>query len=264
MRSAASVHGHPLHPMLVAFPIAYLAGAFATAAAGMLFRRPRLTRLSRELVPLGLGAGVAAAVPGVIDYLHSVPPESSAKRRGTTHALLNSSALLLFAAGWSLGGRRRAGAALVLEGLGLAALTRAGWLGGTLVYRNQIGVDHRQPDAGPWREVTATADGRVDVLGTDEDQMTLVHSSGSRVVVARSEGQVVAFPDRCTHRGGPLSDGVLICGVVQCPWHGSRFDVRTGAVRRGPAEAALETVAARTEGAGVVLGSRATGRTLPP
>lgn len=249
--------------MLVAFPIAYLAGAVATAAAGMLFRRPRLTRLSRELVPMGLGAGLAAAVPGVIDYLHSVPPASSAKRRATTHALLNGSALLLFAASWSVGGRRRAGASLALQGLGLAALTRAGWLGGTLVYRNQIGVDHRQPDAHRWREVTADGDGRVDGRDMGEDQMTLVHTAGSRVVVARSEGQVVAFRDRCTHRGGPLSDGVLMCGVVQCPWHGSRFDVRTGAVRRGPAQAALETMEVRSDGSDVVLGSSATRNQLP-
>lgn len=252
MRSAASVHGHPIHPILVAFPIAYLTGAFATASAGALLGRPRLTRLSRELVPMGIGSGLAAAVPGLIDYTYSVPPASSAKGRATTHALLNSAGLLLFAAGWTVGRGRRAGAALALQGLGLAALMRAGWLGGTLVYRNQIGVDHRQPDAGYSREVTATARGRVPAPD-DDDQMTLVHASDTRVVVARSEGEVVAFHDRCTHRGGPLSDGMLACGIVQCPWHGSRFDVRSGAVRRGPATQSLRTVAARQDGAEVVL-----------
>jgi len=40
--------------------------------------------------------------------------------------------------------------------------------------------------------------------------------------------------DRCTHRGGPLSDGVLMCGTVQCPWHGSQFDVKTVEVKCGP------------------------------
>ncbi len=253
MRSAASVHGHPLHPMLVAFPVAYLAGAVATGAAGLLFGRPRLTRLSRELVPMGISAGLVAAVPGIVDYVQRVPPASSAQQRATTHGLLNASALLLFGAGWALGGRRRPGASLAVQGLGLALLSRAGWLGGTLVYRNQIGVDHRQPDAGHWRELTAGSDGRVGGAVTDDDQMTLVHSAGARVVVARSEGTVVAFQDRCTHRGGPLSDGVLTCGIVQCPWHGSRFDVRSGAVRRGPAAEPLQTIRTRTEGADVVL-----------
>jgi nitrite reductase/ring-hydroxylating ferredoxin subunit len=68
------------------------------------------------------------------------------------------------------------------------------------------------------------------------NQMKLVHVDDERIVVARTEQGYVAFQDRCTHKGGPLSDGVLICGTVQCPWHGSQFDVCTGAVKSGPAE----------------------------
>ena len=65
--------------------------------------------------------------------------------------------------------------------------------------------------------------------------MKLVHSDGKRIAVGRTESRYVAFQDRCTHKGGPLSDGVLMCGTVQCPWHGSQFDVRPGAVASGPA-----------------------------
>jgi nitrite reductase/ring-hydroxylating ferredoxin subunit len=56
------------------------------------------------------------------------------------------------------------------------------------------------------------------------------------VVLARTEDGFVAFDDHCTHKGGPLSDGALVCGTVQCPWHGSQFNVRTGQVQHGPAE----------------------------
>jgi nitrite reductase/ring-hydroxylating ferredoxin subunit len=49
------------------------------------------------------------------------------------------------------------------------------------------------------------------------------------------------FDDHCTHKGGSLADGVLICGTVQCPWHGSQFDVRTGKVSAGPAGKAIGT-----------------------
>jgi nitrite reductase/ring-hydroxylating ferredoxin subunit len=76
--------------------------------------------------------------------------------------------------------------------------------------------------------------------GLDVNQMKLVHVDDERIVVARTEQGYVAFQDRCTHKGGPLSDGVLICGTVQCPWHGSQFDVRTGAVKCGPAETPLK------------------------
>ena len=77
-------------------------------------------------------------------------------------------------------------------------------------------------------------------MGDDQqlelDQMKLLHIGDRRVVLARTGRGYVAFDDRCTHKGGPLSDGVLANGVVQCPWHGSQFDVHTCDVRHGPAE----------------------------
>jgi nitrite reductase/ring-hydroxylating ferredoxin subunit len=50
-----------------------------------------------------------------------------------------------------------------------------------------------------------------------------------------------AFSDHCTHKGGPLSDGALVGCTVQCPWHGSQFDVRTGRVVAGPAASKIDT-----------------------
>jgi nitrite reductase/ring-hydroxylating ferredoxin subunit len=73
--------------------------------------------------------------------------------------------------------------------------------------------------------------------------MALVHVGTERVAVARTEKGVAAFSDRCTHKGGPLSDGVLMCGRVQCPWHGSQFDVHTGEAKAGPARENIRTYA---------------------
>jgi nitrite reductase/ring-hydroxylating ferredoxin subunit len=66
-------------------------------------------------------------------------------------------------------------------------------------------------------------------------------SSAARFALARTGEGYCAFQDRCTHRGGSLADGVLICGTVQCLWHGSQFDVKTGEVRAGPAKEPLRT-----------------------
>jgi len=77
--------------------------------------------------------------------------------------------------------------------------------------------------------------------GLAVNQMKLVHVDDNRIAVARTGKGYLAFQDRCTHKGGPLSDGVLACGTVQCPWHGSQFDVRTGHVKAGPAEKDIET-----------------------
>jgi nitrite reductase/ring-hydroxylating ferredoxin subunit/uncharacterized membrane protein len=231
--------------MLINFPFAYLAGGFVTAVAGSWLKRDELNTVSRFLVPAGIVTGLAAAVPGIIDYTRSVPPNSSGKERATKHALINSSALALFAASWAAdrGRRHASGVSLALKTLGMAAISVGGWLGGTLVYRNQIGVDHRYANAGRWDERRTDEQGRIE-LQTGElelNQMKLLHANGDRVAVARTEHGYAAFQDRCTHKGGPLSDGVLICGTVQCPWHGSQFDVETGKVKCGPAEQPIAT-----------------------
>lgn len=256
MRSEASIKGHPIHPMLIVYPFAFLTGAFGFNLAAAASRNRELETVSQYLIPAGVATGLAAAAAGLIDYLQSVPPHSSGKERATRHALLNTAAIGLFTTSWLIrrAGHRRA-LPLALQGIGTAAMSVAGWLGGTLVYRNQIGVDHRYAGAGKWQEVVAQDDEQALALtsasaGLELDQMKLVHAGppslvgrfgAERIVVARTESGIAAFQDRCTHRGGPLSDGTLICGTVQCPWHGSQFDVHTGEVRCGPAKEPIRT-----------------------
>ena len=248
MQSQTSIKGHPLHPMLIVYPFAFLTGAFGFNVASATTRSSELRTVADRLVPAGIVAGLLAAVPGLVDYLNSVPPRSSAKERATKHALLNVGGLGLFAASWLFRRRsRRVGLPLVLQGIGTAAMSAAGVLGGTLVYRNQIGVDHRYADAGQWQETSrAIAEPRAltsAAAGLGVNQMKLVHVGDTRIAVARTERGYVGFQDRCTHKGGALADGVLICGTVQCPWHGSQFDVHTGEVQCGPAEEPIKTYA---------------------
>ena len=80
--------------------------------------------------------------------------------------------------------------------------------------------------------------GRVDEL--EPGVPFAVEAEGLRVCLARIGDDVVAFDDQCTHREYPLSAGeILPDGTIECPWHGARFDCRTGAVRQGPASRAL-------------------------
>jgi uncharacterized membrane protein/nitrite reductase/ring-hydroxylating ferredoxin subunit len=244
MRSAAHFRGHPIHPMLIPFPFAFLTGAFLFDIAGRATGHATWWSTGGYLAIAGIIAALLAAVPGFVDYLRTVPPKSSGKRRATAHMLLNLLVVALFiVATWlrsgSVGPEMPV---LVLEGLAVAMLFIAGWQGGVLVSRNQISVDHRYARAGRWKEtnVQGGSDGQsVVVAVSDElevDQMKLLHISGRRLVLARTEEGYVAFDDRCTHRGGSLAGGVMIRGVVQCPWHGSQFDCRKGAVQAGPAK----------------------------
>ncbi len=249
MKSKAQIKSHPIHPMLVAFPIAFLYGTLAFDAAGRLATWTGGWATGAYLSFAAIASGLVAAVPGLIDYLYAVPPNSSGRARATQHMLVNVSALAAFAVGWAF--RDRATLApgagtLLLEAAGVGLVTWGGWLGGTLVYRNQIGVDHRYARAGKWKEqvVEGCPGGPIAVAREGElevDQMKLVRVGDRRIVLARTEQGYTAFDDRCTHKGGPLSDGVLICGTVQCPWHGSQFNAHTGATKAGPADRPIAT-----------------------
>jgi len=244
--------------MLIPFPFAYLFGSAVVDTWARATHRPTLFRTARHLNTMGLVSALAAAVPGLIDYTFTVPPESSARKRATNHMMTNLAALALFAVARIGRDRDREDApppwwSLAVETIGAGALAAGGWMGGTLVTRNQISVDHRYAEAGKWRVESQLAehadrDGWIDAGASSElkvDQMKLLRIGSRRIALARTEQGLVAFDDRCTHKGGPLSDGVLACGTVQCPWHGSQFDVHTGEVKAGPAERPIETYEVR-------------------
>src|SRR5205807_6998319 len=138
----------------IPFPIAFLYGAFFFDLLGLIMNNKSLWTTGAYLSILGVVMGLVAAVPGLIDYLYTVPPNSTAKERATRHLLVNSSSLVLFAVAFLVRGGIAAPnyVELALELVGLALITSGGWMGGTMVYRNQIGVDPRYANAGKWRE----------------------------------------------------------------------------------------------------------------
>lgn len=228
--------------MLVSFPIAFFTGSWLFDISGWFFEVTALVESSFWLQIAGVVFACLAAVPGFIDFMYTVPPNSSGKKRAAKHGILNTSVMLLFLAIWFYRQSESAPflAIIALETAGVILLSIAGWMGGTLVYRNQIGVDHRYADAGKWKEVHFGQNSSpIEVATADElrrDQMKLVHVGDKRIALARTENGYVAFDDRCTHRGASLADGSMICGTVQCPWHGSQFQVTNGEVKAGPAK----------------------------
>jgi len=249
MKTTAHYRGHPIHAMLIPFPIALLTATFIADLVGVLQDKPGWWEAGSYLAMAGIISGLVAGIPGFIDFLFSVPPKSSAKKRALYHMSVNVAALALFFITWILrdGFEGHPGqAGLILEAAGLILMTMGGWMGGTLVYRNFIGPEHRYANAGKWQEKRVKgAEGEAiavaDSNDLERDQMKLLHVRGKRIVLARTENGYVAFDDRCSHRGGPLADGILMCGKVQCKWHGSQFDTSTGAVKAGPAEDAIAT-----------------------
>ena len=241
MRSRASISSHPIHPMLVAFPIGLFVTSFVLDVLALWLSNAAMAAGAWYCVIGGLIGGAAAAVPGLIDLLSVVPPRSSGKNRGFLHGGLNLLVMGLFIAVAAYCGSSATipdGWSLLLSGIGIVVMGFSGWLGGTLVYRNQIGVDHRYASAGKWMERSLDNWERPVCNQSElaEGQMMLAHIAGERVVVARCPEGFAAFSDHCTHKGGPLSDGVLAGCTVQCPWHGSQFDTHSGRVVAGPAK----------------------------
>ena len=215
---SGTVLGHALHPFLVTAPI----GAWTSAS--VLDLTGRDPRTARSLVGAGVLMALPTALAGASDWLDTGGAE---RRVGSTHATLNVLATAVYGASWLIRpSRPRLGIGLGWAGAGLASA--AGSLGGHLAYAMGVGVDTNAFEAGPttWTDLGVMPQAGVAMAAEVE---------GTGLVVTVVGGRRAVLANRCSHRGGPLAEGPIVDGCFACPWHGSRFDVRTGAVRRGPA-----------------------------
>ncbi len=74
MKSTAQIKGHPLHPILVAFPIAFFIGTLVFDIVSVIYNEDSFSRTAKYLNIAGIGCGLLAAIPGIIDYLMTVLP----------------------------------------------------------------------------------------------------------------------------------------------------------------------------------------------
>jgi uncharacterized membrane protein len=143
--STARIAGHPIHPMLVPFPIAFLIGALLADLAFWSTSDPFWAVAGAWLVGGGVAGGALAALAGLTDFLGS--PRVRALRTAWIHFLGNATAILLAILNLHL----RTGAApsaaeavlpwgLVLSAAVVAILAVTGWLGWELVYRHGVGI----------------------------------------------------------------------------------------------------------------------------
>lgn len=213
--------GHPLHPLLVTVPIGSWTGAAVLDAL-------RQKKAARTMVGLGVLASAPTVLSGLSDWSDTMEGE---QRVGVVHGLLNTATLGLYAASWVARRRGRDGLGFVLTLPAMGLLGVSGWLGGHLSYALGVGIDTTafQQLEVDWTDAAAAADV---ITGT----LVKCDLGATAVVLTRlPEGRVVAFADRCTHRGGPLDEGTVVDGCVECPWHGSRFNLSDGSVETGPA-----------------------------
>ncbi|MBV9183946.1 MAG: DUF2231 domain-containing protein [Acidobacteria bacterium] len=150
MESTAKLLGHPIHQMVIVFPLGLLTTSAVFEIIGGVTGKRHWSRASYYLLGGGVMTALGSAVPGVIDYL-AIPKRTRAKRIGFLHGAGNLLVTGLFVSSWLLR-RHRPGKptapaiSFSLAGTILALVT--GWLGGELVDTLGIGVnEHAHVDA---------------------------------------------------------------------------------------------------------------------
>lgn len=171
-----------------------------------------------------------AIASGLTDYQNAYGHE---RRTGVLHGLAMITVVVLMAVSMAL--RWWAGFDLhaVAVGISTAGLVGAAmgmYLGGHLTFGMGTMINPNAFMSGPTEFVP---------VGTSADfpeaSLRRVDVTGMPVLIVRRGGVLLAIGAVCSHAGGPLEEGEFTGTVVTCPWHGSKFDIRTGAVRRGPA-----------------------------
>ncbi|MEU0068900.1 Rieske 2Fe-2S domain-containing protein [Streptomyces sp. NPDC006332] len=218
--------GHPVHPLMVQVPI----GSWLSAA--VLDLLPGHSREAGLLVGVGLGAATPAALTGAVDWAELHPQQ---QRVGLAHALANTTAVGLYATSLVCRIKGRTARGRAFGFLGLAAVGVGGMLGGHLAYRQASGANHAEEVphvvTEGWHRIGGVADfpaGQPVRRSVNDVPVVVVRESG---------GTIHALADRCSHLAGPLSEGTVKDGCVQCPWHGSVFRLSDGWNVRGPATA---------------------------
>lgn len=157
MKSRAVVGKHPIHPMLIPFPIAFLTGSVAFDIASRALSSEPLYTTATHCMIAGVIMGVVAAVPGLVDFTSINPENSGAKNKATYHIIVNTIALTAFLVAFLARPPfvARNVITIVPAYLGFVFLSVGGWLGGSLVYEEKVGIEEEVPQqaesmSAPW------------------------------------------------------------------------------------------------------------------
>ncbi len=220
--------GHALHPMLTDVVI----GSFTSATLLDLLAGEDAEEASERLIMVGIAAYGPTALSGINDWADTEPVDDGVRRAGLVHAAGNAVALGLYTA--SLRARRRGsrGLGVALGAAGASVMMVGGYVGGHLSMTKGVGPNQTIFDEGP-SDWTPAAD----AAQLSERQPTRVVVDETPVLLVKDGDRIFAIHDRCSHRGCSLSQGELDGEEIVCGCHGSRFDLKDGSVKHGPATA---------------------------
>jgi nitrite reductase/ring-hydroxylating ferredoxin subunit/uncharacterized membrane protein len=218
--------GHPLHAASTDLPIGLLLGTVIldilgqTAAADIVLVATIVTML-------------LSALSGLADYADT---DGTARTRATLHATLMVVALVLLIVSAVL----RAGAPadrtvpVALSIVGFLLVTAGAFVGGDVVFAlgNMVSRHAFRGAGTKWIRLDTGA--VTDLAALPDATPTKMRAGINDLVVVRIGDTMHALHAVCAHAGGPLDQGTIVDGCVECPWHASRFRLSNGLARQGP------------------------------
>jgi len=218
--------GHPLHAAATDIPI----GALLITVLLDLLNQRAAADVALVVTILFM---VAAAAAGAADY---VDTDGTARARATVHSTLMVLALVVLLVSLVL----RAGDPIdrtipvVLGIIGFLLVNAGAYVGGDVVYQlgNMVSRHAWRGRGVKWIPLDF---GDTDPATLEEAKPLKVKAGINELAVVRIGPALYAMHAVCAHAGGPLAEGKVVDGCLECPWHGSRFALQSGHVRRGPA-----------------------------
>ena len=222
--------GHPLHPAATDIPI----GAFVVAIVLDLIGPPGSAFWP---VVVGLLAALASAFTGLADYSDT---DGTARTRATMHGtiMVVGSTLILFSLVLRIAtvDHVASGLAVGLLLAGTIVLTAGAYIGGDVVFLfgNMVSRHAFRGAGTKWIKLDTGA--VADLATLPAAAPTKMRAGSNDLVIVRIGETIHAMHAVCAHAGGPMHEGTVTeDGCLECPWHGSRFRLEDGRLRRGPA-----------------------------
>jgi nitrite reductase/ring-hydroxylating ferredoxin subunit/uncharacterized membrane protein len=215
--------GHPLHSALTDVPI----GALTVAIVLDLLNYRAAADVT---LVVGVVFLVLAALSGAADYTDT---DGTALLRATVHSTLMVVALVIYLVSIIVrsGNPDDRTFAVASSIVGYVVLTAGAYVGGDVVYVLGNMVDrHAFGGRGTkWQPLDLG-----DISTLPEGQPVRAKAGANSILLVRDGETIHAMHEVCAHAGGPLAEGRIVDGCIECPWHGSRYRLTDATVQRGP------------------------------
>jgi len=219
--------GHPVHPAITDVPI----GAFLVAVVLDLVGEPTAAFWA---IVIGQLAFLASALTGIADFSDT---DGTARTRATTHGTIMviggafTAASLILRQGGTVEGPTQTIPLII----GFLVIAAGAFVGGDVVYALGNMVSRHAFRGAGVKWIRLDTGDVTDLMSLPEATPTRMRAGINDLVVVRIADQLHALHAVCAHAGGPLPEGkVTPDGCLECPWHGARYRLSDGLVRRGP------------------------------